>query len=105
MTTSSTLYEVRSARSDPTQYLVGTQADGTLVYHGRPGTPVPAEATRVIRDGSAAWTWAEIAAEQSADWCAHVTPHQWDSEDTNKELNVADWPLLTPPLSDAGTPL
>lgn len=109
--THSTLYETRTVPMTPdgdggsvpdaSQWYAGTLPDGTLVYHGQPGTPIPAEATRVMRDGSTAWTWGAIAREASADWCAHVSPHRWDSEPTDSDVTPADWPLLQPP-SDEG---
>lgn len=104
--TASTLYETRTAPTvpdgdggtvpDPSQNLRGTLADGTLVYHGQPGTLIPSAAARTIRDGSAPWTWGEIAREESADWRARVSPHRWDEEPTDIDVNVADWPLLAP---------
>lgn len=79
------------AMPDPAQYGVG----GTW-YHGEPNTAVPASATRVLRDGSIAWTWNAIAGELTAAERAVVQPHRWDNEPTDANLDVTQWPLLVP---------
>lgn len=76
---------------DPQQYALG----GTW-YHGQPGAAVPATATRVLRDGTAAWTWNAVVAELASTDRALIAPHRWDDEPTDANLDVTQWPLLQP---------
>ncbi|HVX39604.1 MAG TPA: hypothetical protein VHB25_08525 [Gemmatimonadaceae bacterium] len=77
--------------ADPRQHHVGGDC-----YHGQPGTHLPDTAT-VLRDGTTAWTWNDVALELTDSERAAIVPHRWDDEPTDSDLDVTQWPLLTPP--------
>lgn len=85
--------------ADPRYFVVSdTLADGSVVLHGEPGAPVPADALEVFFDGATAWTWLQFAGGAHAALArASCTPHEWAGEPTADGVTAAQFPRLAPP--------
>jgi len=81
---------------DPRYVVVSAPlGDGSLVIHGQPGAPIPADAIATVFDGTAAWTWLAYGVGPSALTArTFCTPHEWAGEPSALGVTPTQYPKL-----------